>query len=88
MAWPSLPIIPRADCHHHQHLRLPRSQQETESLKENPGCDRTENQRQTARRVVVAGCLVQRHKTKLLNDAPGIDRLVGVFDREHIVEEP
>src|SRR5687768_12935496 len=38
------------------------------------------------KRVVVAGCLVQRHKTKLLNDAPGIDRLVGVFDREHIVE--
>src|SRR5688572_12728690 len=38
------------------------------------------------KRVVVAGCLVQRHKTKLLNDAPGVDRLVGVFDREHIVE--
>jgi ribosomal protein S12 methylthiotransferase len=38
------------------------------------------------KRVVVAGCLVQRHKTKLINDAPGIDRLVGVFDREHIVE--
>jgi ribosomal protein S12 methylthiotransferase len=38
------------------------------------------------KRVVVAGCLVQRHKTRLLNDAPGIDRLVGVFDREHIVE--
>jgi ribosomal protein S12 methylthiotransferase len=38
------------------------------------------------KRVVVAGCLVQRHKTKLLNDAPGIDRLVGVFDREHIVD--
>ncbi|HEX8910871.1 MAG TPA: 30S ribosomal protein S12 methylthiotransferase RimO [Humisphaera sp.] len=38
------------------------------------------------KRVVVAGCLVQRHKTKLLDDAPGIDRLVGVFDREHIVE--
>src|SRR6185295_8157015 len=37
-------------------------------------------------RVIVAGCLVQRHKTKLLNDVPGIDRLVGVFDREHIVE--
>src|SRR5688572_24366800 len=37
-------------------------------------------------RVVVAGCLVQRHKTKLLNDVPEIDRLVGVFDREHIVE--
>jgi ribosomal protein S12 methylthiotransferase len=40
----------------------------------------------SCKRVVVAGCLVQRHKTKLLNDAPGIDRLVGVFDREHIVE--
>ena len=39
-----------------------------------------------AKRVVVAGCLVQRHKTKLLADAPGIDRLVGVFDRNHIVE--
>lgn len=38
------------------------------------------------RRVVVAGCLVQRHKTRLLNDVPEIDRLVGVFDREHIVE--
>jgi ribosomal protein S12 methylthiotransferase len=38
------------------------------------------------KRVIVAGCLVQRHKTKLLADAPGIDRLVGVFDREHIVE--
>jgi len=37
-------------------------------------------------RVIVAGCLVQRHKTKLLADAPGIDRLVGVFDREHIVQ--
>src|SRR3954454_23953921 len=37
-------------------------------------------------RVIVAGCLVQRHKTKLLNDVPQIDRLVGVFDREHIVE--
>src|SRR5271154_5998157 len=37
-------------------------------------------------RVVVAGCLAQRHKTRLLADAPGIDRLVGVFDREHIVQ--
>jgi ribosomal protein S12 methylthiotransferase len=37
-------------------------------------------------RVVVAGCLVQRHKTKLLAEEPGIDRLVGVFDREHIVQ--
>jgi len=38
------------------------------------------------KRVIVAGCLVQRHKTKLLNDVPGVDRLVGVFDREHIVQ--
>ena len=38
------------------------------------------------KRVVVAGCLVQRHKAKLLAEAPGIDRLVGVFDRDHIVE--
>ncbi|HEX4796221.1 MAG TPA: 30S ribosomal protein S12 methylthiotransferase RimO [Humisphaera sp.] len=38
------------------------------------------------KRVIVAGCLVQRHKTKLLADVPQVDRLVGVFDREHIVE--
>ncbi|MGA2584809.1 MAG: 30S ribosomal protein S12 methylthiotransferase RimO [Tepidisphaeraceae bacterium] len=37
-------------------------------------------------RVVVAGCLVQRHKTDLLAEVPGIDKLVGVFDREHIVQ--
>src|SRR6185295_1650983 len=43
-------------------------------------------QRGKCKRVIVAGCLVQRHKTKLLNDVPGVDRLVGVFDREHIVE--
>ena len=34
------------------------------------------------KRVVVAGCLVQRHKTKLLSEVPQIDRLVGVFDRQ------
>ena len=38
------------------------------------------------KRVVVAGCLVQRHKADLLDAEPGIDRLVGVFDREHIVD--
>jgi len=38
------------------------------------------------KRVVVAGCLVQRHKTKLLAEVPQVDRLVGVFDREHIVD--
>jgi ribosomal protein S12 methylthiotransferase len=37
-------------------------------------------------RVIVAGCLVQRHKTDLLSEVPEIDRLVGVFDREHIVD--
>ena len=34
-------------------------------------------------RVVVAGCLVQRHKTKLLADAPGIDKLVGRTSTDH-----
>jgi ribosomal protein S12 methylthiotransferase len=38
------------------------------------------------KRVVVAGCLVQRHKTNLLAEVPEVDRLVGVFDREHIVD--
>ncbi|WP_428939538.1 30S ribosomal protein S12 methylthiotransferase RimO [Fontivita pretiosa] len=38
------------------------------------------------KRIIVAGCLVQRHKTELLAEAPEIDRLVGVFDREHIVQ--
>lgn len=37
-------------------------------------------------RVIVAGCLVQRHRDKLLQDVPDIDALVGVFDRAHIVE--
>ena len=38
-----------------------------------------------AKRVIVAGCLVQRQRSKLLDEAPGIDALVGVFDRENIV---
>jgi ribosomal protein S12 methylthiotransferase len=37
-------------------------------------------------RVVVAGCLVQRHRAKILGWAPGIDAMIGVFDRDHIVE--
>jgi len=36
-------------------------------------------------RVVVAGCLVQRQRSQLLDEAPGVDALVGVFDRENIV---
>jgi ribosomal protein S12 methylthiotransferase len=39
-----------------------------------------------AQRVVVAGCLVQRHRAKLLDWAPGIDAMIGVFDRDRIVE--
>ncbi len=38
------------------------------------------------KRLVVAGCLVQRHRTDLLHGAPEIDALVGVFDRENIVK--
>jgi ribosomal protein S12 methylthiotransferase len=38
------------------------------------------------RRVVVAGCLVQRHRAKMLDWAPGIDAMIGVFDRDRIVE--
>jgi len=37
------------------------------------------------RRVVVAGCLVQRDKNDLLQQAPGIDALVGVNNRDDIV---
>lgn len=36
-------------------------------------------------RVVVAGCLVQRHRAKMLEWAPGIDSMIGVFDRDHIL---
>ncbi|MBL0869931.1 MAG: 30S ribosomal protein S12 methylthiotransferase RimO [Phycisphaerales bacterium] len=38
------------------------------------------------KRVVVAGCLVQRHRAKMLEWVPGIDAMVGVFDRDKIVE--
>lgn len=57
----------------------------TESMREIRDAVKMKQEGQ-CKRVVVAGCLVQRHKTKLLADEPGIDRLVGVFDREHIVE--
>lgn len=40
----------------------------------------------TLKRVVVAGCLVQRHRAKMLEWAPGIDAMIGVFDRDHIVD--
>ena len=38
------------------------------------------------KRVVVAGCLVQRHRAKMLEWAPGIDAMLGVFDREKVLE--
>ncbi len=38
------------------------------------------------KRVIVAGCLVQRHRAKLLDWAPGIDAMIGVFDRDHIAD--
>lgn len=38
------------------------------------------------KRLVVAGCLVQRHRAKMLEWCPDIDALIGVFDRDHIVD--
>jgi ribosomal protein S12 methylthiotransferase len=38
------------------------------------------------KRVVVAGCLVQRHRAKILEWAPGVDSMIGVFDRDRVVE--
>jgi ribosomal protein S12 methylthiotransferase len=38
------------------------------------------------KRVVVAGCLVQRHRAKMLEWEPGIDAMVGVFDRDKVIE--
>ncbi len=35
-------------------------------------------------RVIVAGCLVQRHRAKILDWVPGVDALLGVFDRDRI----
>lgn len=38
------------------------------------------------KRLIVAGCLVQRHRAKLLDSCDQIDAMVGVFDRDHVVE--
>lgn len=38
------------------------------------------------KRLIVAGCLVQRHRAKLLEWCPQIDAIIGVFDRDRIVE--
>jgi ribosomal protein S12 methylthiotransferase len=38
------------------------------------------------KRIIVAGCLVQRHRAKMLEWCPDIDALIGVFDRDRIVQ--
>ena len=38
------------------------------------------------KRVIVAGCLVQRHRAKILDWAPGVDAMIGVFDRDKVIE--
>ncbi len=38
------------------------------------------------KRLVVAGCLVQRHRAQMLNLCPDIDAMIGVFDRDCVVE--
>lgn len=45
-----------------------------------------EKEKGNVRRVVVAGCLVQRHRAKMLEWAPGIDAMIGVFDRDKVIE--
>lgn len=40
----------------------------------------------SCKRLVVAGCLVQRHRARLLKSCPDIDALIGVFDRDRVVE--
>jgi ribosomal protein S12 methylthiotransferase len=38
------------------------------------------------KRLVVAGCLVQRHRARMLEWCPDIDAMIGVFDRDRIVQ--
>ncbi len=38
------------------------------------------------RGVIVSGCLAEREKDALLVACPGVDRLVGVFGREHVTK--
>jgi ribosomal protein S12 methylthiotransferase len=55
-------------------------------IREAIACKRNAAAQGRAKRVIVAGCLVQRHKAQLLNEVPEVDALVGVFDRENIVK--
>jgi len=43
------------------------------------------DRRSRLRRIVVAGCLVQRDKQRMHDYAPGIDALVGVHNRDDVV---
>ncbi|KAA0212949.1 MAG: radical SAM protein [Leptolyngbya sp. PLA3] len=43
-------------------------------------------ERGEVKRVVVAGCLVQRHRAKMLEWVPGIDAMIGVFDRDKVLD--
>ncbi|MCL4220019.1 MAG: 30S ribosomal protein S12 methylthiotransferase RimO [Phycisphaerales bacterium] len=43
-------------------------------------------ERGEVKRVVVAGCLVQRHRARMLEWAPGIDAMIGVFDRDKVLD--
>jgi hypothetical protein len=61
------------------------SKQQGRIARRHQGGDPREGARKV-KRVVVAGCLVQRHRAKMLEWAPGIDAMVGVFDRDKIVE--
>ncbi len=38
------------------------------------------------KKLIVAGCLVQRHRAKMLDWCPDIDALIGVFDRDRIAQ--
>ena len=38
------------------------------------------------RGVIVSGCLAEREKERLLEELPEIDRLIGVFGREHVTK--
>ena len=37
-------------------------------------------------RIIVAGCLVQRHRARLLDWVPDIDAMIGVFDRDRVLD--
>ncbi len=68
----------------HQHLRLPRGLKD-ESLAVIKDAVRAKEAGRV-KRVVVAGCLVQRHARRCSSGEPGIDAMIGVFDRDKVIE--